>query len=68
MSQPDLDLQPLVNSPIRLSTEDIPASNRQAWLSEVIGREYANVKITPPKKVSCLMKCLFILGRTCGSL
>ncbi len=50
MSQPDLDLQPLVNSPIRLSTEDIPASNRQAWLSEVIGREYANVKITPPKK------------------
>jgi AraC-like DNA-binding protein/mannose-6-phosphate isomerase-like protein (cupin superfamily) len=49
MSQPDVKREPLINNPIRLSTEDIPASNRQAWLSEVIGREYANVKITPPK-------------------
>ena len=33
---------------LKLSTEDIPAWYRQEWLREVIGREYANVDITPP--------------------
>lgn len=48
MSQPDLSVQQTSGS-LKLSTEDIPAAQRQEWLSEVIGREYANVKITPPK-------------------
>lgn len=33
---------------IRYSTEDLPERDRQEWLREVIGREYANVEITPP--------------------
>lgn len=32
----------------RFSTEDLPAKQRLEWLKEVIGREYANVDITPP--------------------
>jgi AraC-like DNA-binding protein/mannose-6-phosphate isomerase-like protein (cupin superfamily) len=38
-----------LNSALRLSTDDIPMSWRREWLCEVIGREYANVDITPPK-------------------
>jgi len=38
-----------VGSPgIRFSTADVLASERRDWLREVIGREYANVEITPP--------------------
>jgi AraC family transcriptional activator of tynA and feaB len=33
---------------LRLSTDDLPARQRCDWLREVIGREYANVEITPP--------------------
>ncbi len=33
---------------LRLSTEDLPIRQRREWLREVIGREYANVEITPP--------------------
>ena len=33
---------------VKLSTDDLPASQRRDWLREVIGREYANVEITPP--------------------
>jgi len=32
----------------RLSTADVPRRLRQEWLREVIGREYADVEITPP--------------------
>lgn len=35
-------------SGFRLSTEDLPIRQRRDWLREVIGREYANVEITPP--------------------
>ncbi|WP_047550091.1 helix-turn-helix domain-containing protein [Methylotenera sp. G11] len=48
MGQQDLNSEQL-NRPLRLSTEDIPAWCRQEWLREVIGREYANVDITPPR-------------------
>lgn len=33
---------------IKLSTADRPARERHEWLREVIGREYANVEVTPP--------------------
>jgi AraC family transcriptional regulator, positive regulator of tynA and feaB len=33
---------------LKLSTDDLPANQRRDWLREVIGREYANVEITPP--------------------
>jgi AraC-like DNA-binding protein/mannose-6-phosphate isomerase-like protein (cupin superfamily) len=33
---------------LRLSTDDLPVHQRREWLREVIGREYANVDITPP--------------------
>ena len=33
---------------LKLSTGDLPAPHRREWLREVIGREYANVEITPP--------------------
>jgi AraC family transcriptional activator of tynA and feaB len=33
---------------LRLSTNDLPTHQRRDWLREVIGREYANVEITPP--------------------
>lgn len=33
---------------LKLSTDDIPVWYRHEWLREVIGREYANVDITPP--------------------
>lgn len=32
----------------RFCTELQPASQRLEWLREIIGREYANVEITPP--------------------
>lgn len=32
----------------RLCTEELPGRQRLEWLKEVIGREYANVDITPP--------------------
>lgn len=32
----------------RFSTEDIQPWHRKAWLCDVIGREYADVEITPP--------------------
>lgn len=34
---------------LRLSTEDVPRRERHGWLREVIGREYANVDIAPPR-------------------
>lgn len=37
-----------MSNPIILSTEHLPAGQRREWLREVIGREYANVEITPP--------------------
>lgn len=33
----------------RFCTEQQPSSQRGEWLKEVIGREYANVDITPPQ-------------------
>lgn len=33
---------------VKLSTDDFPTHQRRDWLREVIGREYANVEITPP--------------------
>lgn len=33
---------------VKYSTADLPINQRQEWLREVIGREYANVEITPP--------------------
>lgn len=38
----------------RFSTEDIRPWHRKAWLCEVIGREYAEVEITPPSTVPLL--------------
>lgn len=38
------------NSPVVFSTESIPVWQRREWLCEVIGREYANVDIIPPRK------------------
>lgn len=49
MSQQNLSLESQPNNPLRLSTDDIPAWYRQEWLREVIGREYANVDIKPPR-------------------
>lgn len=34
--------------PLRLSTESVAATHRHEWLHEVIGKQYANVLITPP--------------------
>lgn len=52
MNQLDLTLKSNVetncNNAIKLSTESIPTYYRHDWLREVIGREYANVEITPP--------------------
>lgn len=39
-----------LNQPLRLSTADLPTWQRREWLCEVIGREYANVEITAPKR------------------
>lgn len=33
---------------LTLSTADVPRSERQGWLREVIGREYVKVEISPP--------------------
>lgn len=57
MKQPDsrlLATQPDVPASLsrldgqRFCTDDQPAKQRVDWLKEVIGREYANVDITPP--------------------
>ncbi len=37
-------------APLKLSTSDIPMSERAAWLREVICREYANVEVTSPTR------------------
>jgi len=37
-------------APLRLSTRDIPPSERTAWLRDVICREYANVDVTSPAR------------------
>ncbi|MDD2725226.1 MAG: helix-turn-helix domain-containing protein [Methylovulum sp.] len=34
---------------VKYSTDDFAAHERLEWLREVIGREYANVEITPPR-------------------
>ncbi|MEC4749169.1 hypothetical protein [Methylomicrobium sp. Wu6] len=34
---------------IKYSTDDFAPHERLEWLREVIGREYANVEITPPR-------------------
>ncbi|WP_051335847.1 helix-turn-helix domain-containing protein [Methylocapsa acidiphila] len=34
---------------VKLCTEDLPLRQRPEWLREVIGREYADVEIAPPK-------------------
>lgn len=39
-----------LSKPTIFSTESIPVWQRREWLCEVIGREYANVSITAPKK------------------
>ncbi len=38
-----------LNRPIVFSTESVSVWQRREWLCEVIGREYANVDIKPPK-------------------
>lgn len=38
---------------IKYSTNDLPSHERRDWLREIIGREYANVEITPPSN-GCL--------------
>lgn len=40
--------QPHSNRMLRYSTQDFPLPQREEWLREVIGREYAEVEITPP--------------------
>ncbi|HCO00322.1 MAG TPA: AraC family transcriptional regulator, partial [Methylophaga sp.] len=35
----------------RFCTEQQPSAQRVEWLKEVIGREYANVDITPPQEM-----------------
>jgi AraC family transcriptional regulator, positive regulator of tynA and feaB len=41
-------LAPGPSVPRLLTTAEVPRSQRQAWLREVIGREYADVEIEPP--------------------
>lgn len=36
--------------PLRLSTDDIPATERTGWLRDVICREYANVEVISPAR------------------
>ncbi|MCQ8181453.1 helix-turn-helix domain-containing protein [Methylomonas sp. SURF-1] len=43
-------VNPSANPALRLSTADLPPAQRRDWLHEVIGREYAKVRITPPKQ------------------
>ncbi|WP_222101913.1 helix-turn-helix domain-containing protein [Methylomonas koyamae] len=43
-------MKPSANPALRLSTADLPPAQRRDWLHEVIGREYAKVRITPPKQ------------------
>ncbi len=50
MDQQNSNPELAINKPDIFTTEDIPAWNRHEWLNEVIGREYANVEITPPAK------------------
>lgn len=39
-----------VREPLRLSTNDVPPSERAGWLRDVICREYANVEVTSPTR------------------
>ncbi|ATG89308.1 helix-turn-helix domain-containing protein [Methylomonas koyamae] len=41
-------MSPSANPALRLSTADLPPTQRRDWLHHVIGREYARVEITPP--------------------
>lgn len=50
MHQVAMNVVSPLNQPLRLSTKDLPAWQRREWLREVIGREYANVDITAPKR------------------
>ncbi|WP_445372691.1 helix-turn-helix domain-containing protein [Methylomonas sp. HW2-6] len=43
-------MKPSANPALRLSTADLPPAQRRDWLHEVIGREYAKVRITPPQQ------------------
>ncbi len=43
-------MNPTANPALRLSTADQPPAQRRDWLHHVIGREYAKVRITPPKQ------------------
>ena len=64
MIQPGLcsKSQPLL--PLKLSTDDFPAWCRHEWLREVIGREYANVDITPPRKERLFNEMTIYSGET----
>ncbi len=52
---PRISLQPdgagSLTEPLFLSTDSVPQRDRQAWLVEEIGRQYAAVEITAPKDV-----------------
>jgi AraC family transcriptional regulator, positive regulator of tynA and feaB len=50
MIEQDLNPASQFNHPLKLSTDNVPAWYRHEWLREVIGREYANVDIVPPKR------------------
>lgn len=49
----------------RFCTDQQPSAQRVEWLKEVIGREYANVEITPPKDMVLFMICGLSLARRC---
>lgn len=40
---------PMLTEFVKYSTDDLPRRDRCEWLREVIGREYANVDIIPPR-------------------
>jgi AraC family transcriptional activator of tynA and feaB len=44
------DVEPSSIDVLRLSTEDIPCPDRNAWLRDVICREYAHVEVTSPSR------------------
>jgi hypothetical protein len=48
---------------LKLSTDDHPANQRHDWLREVIGREYANVEITPPTDGQLFNEMMIYLER-----
>jgi AraC-like DNA-binding protein/mannose-6-phosphate isomerase-like protein (cupin superfamily) len=62
MNQPDYESSDLSLERLggeRFCTDHQPASQRLEWLREIIGREYANVEITPPDE-SNLYNDMFI--------